>query len=279
MRFVKYLNPAKYYAATRRRIAMQRYNLVAMQLAELDKFAALGLDRDAGIIRLNAALEEIGSAAYNDITGTDSAHWVLFAALSVSPRAACIKDVLEIGTFRGKTAHLLKVLFPHATVVTCDLPEHDPILTQSYRRDTPEGLAEYRATRDRRIRRPGITFVEANSFFLPEYAPGPYDLIWMDGGHLFPEVAWDLCNAWHMCRPGGILMCDDVIPDSRGKDAYASDESHQVLRYLAARTGQEPVYILKRFNPAWSADPVSRKFVAWLEKPLTQPPEIRPLRC
>lgn len=266
----KYLDPARYRAALRSKLMQHQYDLTAMQTGETEKFAALNFEREPALARLNAALEEIGSAPFDDVTGTDSVHWLLFSALSLSERAPDIKNILEIGTFRGKTAHLLNVLFPHAQVVTCDLPEHDPILTQSYRRDTPEGLAEYRATRDRRINRDGITFVEANSFFLPEQAPGPYDLIWMDGGHLFPEVAWDFCNAWHMCRAGGIIMCDDVIPDPRGRDAYASDESHKVLSYLGARIDHKPIYFLKRFTPAWSADPVTRKFVSWIEKPASR---------
>ena len=59
-------------------------------------------------------------------------------------------------------------------------------MQQTYRRDTPEQLAEYRAMRDGGVNRDGSTFIEANSFFLQERAPGAFDIIWMEGGHLFP---------------------------------------------------------------------------------------------
>lgn len=267
MTIAKYLDPRRYARRLRRLRALRAYDLPRIEAEENAKFRALGLDRQAARPHLDAALRQIGSAPYDDLTGTDSIHWLIFAALSLSPRAATIRDILEIGTFRGKTALLLKTLFPEARVTTVDLPTSDPIMQQTYRRDTPEQLAEYRATRDGRVNRDGITFVEANSFFLPTRAPGPFDLIWMDGGHLFPEVAWDFCNSWHACRSGGLLMCDDIIPDPRGSDAYASDESHKVISYVAARTGITPVYLLKRRNPAWSADPVTRKFVAVIERP------------
>ena len=267
MILAKYFDPQRYARRLRRMRALKSYDLPRIEAEEAAKFRALGLDPVAARPHLDAALRSIGSAPYDDLNGTDSIHWLVFAALSLSPRADTIRDILEIGTFRGKTALLLKTLFPRAQVTTLDLPTSDPIMKQTYRRDTPEQLAEYRATRDGRVNRDGITFIEANSFFLPERAPGPYDLIWMDGGHLFPEVAWDFCNSWHACRSGGLLLCDDVIPDSRGRDAYASDESHKVISYLAARTGITPTFLLKRRNPAWSADPVTRKFVAVLERP------------
>lgn len=263
----KYLDPKRYLRRLRQARALRSYDLASIDREERIKFQTLGLDPDAARPHLDAALASLGSKSYDDLTGTDSVHWLVFAALSLSPQATSINRILEIGTFRGKTAALLKVLFPHAHVTTLDLPTSDPIMQQTYRRDTPEQLAEYRATRDARVNHEGIDFVEANSFFLPGRLPGPFDLIWMDGGHLYPEVAWDFCNAWHACRSDGILMCDDIIPDPRGRDAYASDESYKVISYVAVRTGISPVYLLKRRNPAWSADPSTRKFVAVIRRP------------
>ena len=267
MTLAKYLDPRRYARRLRRELAIRTYDLACVEAEEAAKFRSLGLDPVAARPHLDAALSQLGSAPFDDLKGTDSIHWLVFAALSLSPRGQKIRDILEIGTFRGKTALLLKTLFPEARVTTVDLPTSDPIMQQTYRRDTPEQLQEYRSMRDSRVNRDGITFIEANSFFLPAHAKGPFDLIWMDGGHLFPEVAWDFCNAWHSCRSGGLLMCDDIIPDPRGSDAYASDESHKVISYVAARTGIEPVYLLKRRNPEWSADPKTRKFVAVIDRP------------
>ena len=263
----KFFDPNRYARRVRKMRSLRNYDLARLEAEEAKKFRTLGLDPITARSHLDDALRSIGSGPYDDLNGTGSVHWLVFAALSLSTHAAEIRDILEIGTFRGKTALLLKTLFPKAHIVTVDLPTSDPIMQLTYRRDTAEQLAEYRAARDARVNRDGITFIEANSFHLPELAPGPFDLVWMDGGHLFPEVAWDLCNTWHACRSGGIIMCDDIIPDHRGGNSYASDEGHKVISYVAERTGVEPVYLLKRRNPDWSADPTTRKFVAVLRRP------------
>lgn len=247
---------------------VSRYNGAAAQKEEQAAFAAAGFDFVAGRTRLDAILSEIGSQPFNHQTGTDSVHWLLFACLSLTDAGRSIRDILEIGTFRGKTSVILKGLFPQAHVVTCDLPPDDPILRSSYGRDDPALMREYQERRDANVSRDGITLVEANSFFLPGRAPGPYDLIWVDGGHVFPEIAWDTCNAWHMCRPGGMIMFDDIYTHPKGGDGvYGSIDAYQTIEYVAARSNIKPRYFLKRQNPVWSADERQRKYVALVQKP------------
>ncbi len=263
----KYLDPGRYARYLRRRWCIATYDLAAIQADERRKFADTGFDVDAGRSLLDEVLLDISGKRFDHLAGTDSVHWLLFACLSLTDRGRGIRDILEIGTFRGKTSLILKTLFPQAEVVTCDLPEDDPILRTSYFRDDPVVMREYKARRDANVNRPGIRFVARNSFFLPEAAPGPYDLIWIDGGHHYPEIAWDMCNAYHMCRPGGIMMCDDVITDPRGCDAlYTSTATEEVIRYIQSRASLSMLYFLKRENPLWSADPIHRKFIAFLRK-------------
>lgn len=269
MAIPKYLSPARYAAAIRRQLALYQYDLATVQSDERTKFASAGLDPMAGRQRLDKVLSTLFGQSFDHVTGTDSVHWLLFASLSLTEWGAGVRDILEIGTFRGKTTVILKALYPHARIVTCDLPDNDPILASSYRRDDPVLLAEYKQMRDSRVNQDGIQFVESNSFFLPEVAPGPYDLIWMDGGHLYPEVAWDMCNAWHMCRPGGTVLCDDIFTHPEGGDgAYGSTAGFAVLNYVGSRVGVTPHHFLKRENPIWSAVPKERKFVSMIRKPL-----------
>jgi predicted O-methyltransferase YrrM len=268
MALPKYLDPSRYAAFLRRRNALASYDLPTVQQQERQKFVGAGLDPDAGRDRLNNVLLDLSGKPFDHVGGTDSVHWLLFACLSLTDWGKGVRDILEIGTFRGKTTVVLKALFSEARIVTCDLPDADPILASSYRRNDPAALAEYKQTRDSRVKQDGIRFVEANSFFLPERAPGPYDLIWMDGGHLYPEVAWDMCNAWHMCRPGGLILCDDVYTDPKGGDGiYGSTAGFTVLEYVSRRTGAQPTHYLKRENPVWSAVPSERKFVSTIRKP------------
>ncbi len=260
-----YLKPAKYRDRLQSLYYKRRWDAEAVHAAEVRRFAEAGLDYEAALAKLDAILVDGKGQPFNHVTGTDSIHWLLFSALSLTSQP--VRRVLEIGTFRGKTAWLLAKLFPEASVTTVELPADDPILRASYRRETTAEYQEYLAKRAEHLADPRITLLEVNSFFLPEHVEPGLDLIWMDGGHNWPEVGWDICNAWHMARSGGVIMCDDVIPDPRGGDAAGGDQSHLVLGYLAARRDVTPGYFLKRENPDWSAVPWRRKYVAMMRKP------------
>ena len=267
----KYLDPVRYAAYALRRLRKASYNLKAVQTVEREKFVEAGFDVLAGRQRLDAVLMEISNRAFNHVTGTDSVHWLLFACLSLTPWAQRARDILEIGTFRGKTTLILSKLFPGARIVTVDLPPSDPILLSSYGRHDPKIHADHQARRNGNIAAAKARFVEANSFFLPQIAPGPYDLVWVDGGHVYPEIAWDLCNAWHMCRRDGIILCDDVYTHPRGGDGiYGSIDAENVIQYLVRRGNLTASHFLKRENPDWSADPRQRKFVVMLRKRMSQ---------
>lgn len=263
----KYLDPRRYYRRARQFYFASRYDPAATAAAERVKFEAAGLDVEAARARLDEVLLGLSGKRFDHVTGTDSVHWLLLAALSLTPWGRKVRRVLEIGTFRGKTTRILHDLFPEAEIVTCDLPESDPIMNSSYGREDPVVRARHLAKRTQNLDSSRIRFVEANSFFLPSLAPGPYDLIWVDGGHLYPEIAWDLCNAWHAAAEDGMILCDDIFLDPRAGDGvYGGYDSLEALQYLVARAPIKVTYFLKRENPQWSADPKHRKHVALLRK-------------
>ncbi|MGP1255647.1 MAG: class I SAM-dependent methyltransferase [Kiloniellales bacterium] len=264
---LKYLHPRNYARRIRGLYWAFRYDLEKAADAERAKFTDAGLDAEAAEKRLNEVLLPLSGKTFDCLRSTDSVHWLLFAALSLTAWGQDVRRVLEIGTFRGKTTRILHDLFPSAEIVTCDLPEDDPILTATYGRGDPTVHAEHLAKRAANLDSPRIRLVEANSFFLPGLAPGPYDLIWVDGGHLYPDIAWDLCNAWHAATSNGVILCDDVFLDPKGGYRfYGGRDTFEALDYLVARAPAEVRYFLKRLNPTWSADPVQRKYVAMLQK-------------
>jgi predicted O-methyltransferase YrrM len=242
------------------------YDVERSRREERLKFERAGLDYDRGLVKLDKLISELGRPVESEDRSMRSIHWVLFACLSErSPKP--IRRILEIGTYDGETAFLISKLFPEAEIVTVDLPEDDPIFKGSYVRDDPGALAVFKERRNAHLRPANIHYLEINSFFLPGKVNGEFDLIWVDGGHLYPEAAWDVCNAYHLCAPGGIMMVDDVIIHERGfRDTYVSPDSHHVLEYVASRTGEPAAYFLKRNAAKWSAVPRRRKFVALLRK-------------
>jgi predicted O-methyltransferase YrrM len=264
MNLTRFLLPANYARRLRRSWFQLGYDLRAIREEEKIKFAAAGLDYDLGVKQLNACLSAMGSKPYPLNGGMASVHWLLFACLgqSFQPRR-----ILEIGTYDGQTTALLARLFPQSEVVTVDLPISDPILLQTYGRANRKTMADFERTRAANTGAPNIVSMKINSFFLPAVLTGKFDLTWVDGGHLYPEIAWDLCNAYHLVRDGGYVMCDDVMnnPESYS-DGYVSPDSERVLRYLCERTRDSLTLFLKRDSARESADPRTRKFVALLKK-------------
>ena len=228
---------------------------------------AAGLDCAAGLPILNNVLRETHGRPFD--FGKDSVHWLVFACLSDAfPQTA---RVLEIGTFDGQFTSILARLFPAAEITTVDLPESDPILRSTYKREVDEAYRSFVARRDANLASPNIRFRQFNSAFLLDRVRGPFDLVWVDGGHLYPEVAWDLAAAHHLCRDGGRVLCDDVIPALDGpRTAYVSPDSYQVLDYFAQRTGETLHLFLKRCAFKHAGVPSKRKYIAMMRRKVTE---------
>lgn len=263
----KYLNPINYYRKVlsyRNYFYERSYDLDQFKKLEREKFERAGFPYDDSLRKLNQILEELNKPDYTSQEGMGSIHWVLFCCISY---VASIERIFEIGTFDGETALILSKIFPNANIVTIDLPDDDPIFSNSYQRDDSERRREFKKRQKRNLTDSRIKLYENNSFFVPSLITDKFDLIWIDGGHLYPEVAWDICNAYHLCKPGGWIMCDDVITNKHGyKIDYVSPDSYEVLEYVKERTGDEITYFLKRESPQWSANPKKRKYVAVMRK-------------
>lgn len=264
----KYLNPKKYLEKAWRcfdKIYYERlYNPERVRAAEKQKFEKAGLNYGESLKKLDQLLKENGRQDFASQKGIGSNHWVIFCGLSLR---FPIHSVLEIGTYDGETAFLLSKIFPESEIVTVDLPEDDPLFATTYHRQEDEKRARFRETQAKNTSNPRIEFLQKNSFFIPGLLDKKFDLIWVDAGHLYPEIAWDICNSYHLLNPNGWLMVDDVITDGRGyRNDYESTDSFHVLEYVARRTGDPVAYFVKREAPEWSANPRRRKHVALMQK-------------
>lgn len=268
----KYLNPSRYAARLRSYLdrahrAFYRKLLhdgAGLNALEDQKFANASLDMRTAQSVLNVILQ--GTRGRDFDFNNDSIHWLVFSALSLS--STKIVNILEVGTFEGEFTAILARLFPEATITTVDLPASDPLLRDFYNREEDSAFQKYKNTQKGNLASKNIRLLETNSIFLLDKVNEKFDLIWVDAGHLYPEVAWDLCNAYYLCSSGGAVLCDDVIPLKNSyKDRYVSTESFEVLEYLRARTSIELTLFLKRRAPHFFAKKVDRKYVAYLRKP------------
>jgi len=94
-----------------------------------------------------------------------------------------------------------------------------------------------------------------------------FDLIWLDGGHKYPEVAWDACQAYWLCKPGGLIVFDDVIKHPRPAITdKVSGATYEVLNYIEQRATCKVTYLLKRLAPAFNSIERQKKYIAVLQK-------------
>jgi predicted O-methyltransferase YrrM len=235
----------------------------ALVEAEDTKLARLGFDPASAAARLDDALAALGRPPFDP--ERDSIHWLIFAGLAGSTERP---DILEIGTFDGRFTALLSVLFPNGRIVTVDLPESDPILAATYGRGDPAARQEAADEQRRNTSAETVTQLHCNSLFLLDAlddrpdAPGAFDLIWVDGGHLYPEIAWDLAFAFRLVRPGGWVAVDDIVfSPAAAARGYTGTATLEALEYVTARTGTDVSYLLKR-RGANASVPRRRKFVA-----------------
>ena len=240
------------------------YDAEHFRAIERRKFVDAGLDYDQGVAKLDQMLRRMGKPAFVEQQGMASVHWVLFSCMSI---AYDVGSILEIGTYDGETTRILCELFVGGKVTTLDLPEDDPLLANSYGRSEANQLRIFQERQRANTQHPRIESIQVNSFHVPSIAQGKFDLIWIDGGHLYPEIAWDICNAYHLCNLGGWIMCDDVILNRKGlRDQYASTDSSFVLDYVSQRTGEKVIHFLKREGAQWSANPRKRKYVSLMRR-------------
>jgi predicted O-methyltransferase YrrM len=215
-------------------------------------FSQLGVDRDVAERLWRTVSEPLGlpTAPHSSI------HRLAFAALRVGgfrPR-----HILELGTAAGHTTRYLSDLFPEATIVTVELPPDDPLFTKIH----PEG--------DRALvnglQRPNIVSLRMNTLFIAKENLPAFDLIWIDAGHRFPEVAWDHFLCFHNLAPGGWLFSDDVrFPDNRmARKEPGSLAAWSVIEYFNMRQSEQFRFLLKREDlKSFLLDP---KYVAYLCK-------------
>jgi len=112
-----------------------------------------------------------------------------------------------------------------------------------------------------------VNLVLINSLFLHDKVDGTFDLIWVDGGHNYPEIAWDLCNSYNLLNKGGILMCDDIIKMEKDfARGFVSTDSYRVLEYINQRINSDISFFLKRLDGKRYARLKNRKYIALLKK-------------
>ena len=156
----------------------------------------------------------------------ESEHQILFASIS---KSQSINNILEIGTYNGYNAAYLSYLFPNSNILTLELPADDETYLSTYRIQKDPYKIFFIKKRDELIDSlKNVQMLNVNSFKLIFENNKKFDLIFIDGSHIYPYVAFDLANSLRLLQPNGFVILDDII-FTQDNQAYASNDMLQKL--------------------------------------------------
>lgn len=161
---------------------------------------------------------------------------LIFAALSLYKRE--VRSILEIGTGQGDNTIILASLFPDALIHTFDLPKEDrDFKTLAWRKDQEENKFIKNILHER------ITFHEKNSFYMLAEELPKFDLVYVDGGHSYPSLAWDAMYAYNMTNPEGFIVFHDYNRPNNDPTRDANHVKDLIDNYLRKFIKEEIYYL------------------------------------
>jgi predicted O-methyltransferase YrrM len=127
------------------------------------------------------------------------------------------EKVLEIGSYEGRsTVWMMENLMQRGTIVAVDAWEegldtdHSDLagIEARFDRNIAEAAAIFPGVSiDKRKGRSSIVLAS----LLANGGEAAFDLVYVDGGHVAPTVLSDLVMAFHLCKPNGLIFCDDYL--------------------------------------------------------------------
>lgn len=174
-------------------------------------------------------------------------HYHLFAGLKDYFENKNI-NILEIGTFNGLFTKFVSEIYDNALITTIDLNDSNQQFINSYGREEKKKLDEFLESRKKNLTQKNINFIELNSTYIKKYFYGKkFDLIWIDGDHLNPQVTIDIINSLDLLNNDGIICTDDVIMDINfKKNKYVSNDGFFTLKHLEDNEILKNYYLIKR---------------------------------
>ena len=159
-------------------------------------------------------------------------------------------NILEIGTFKGDFSNFISKVFSESQITTIDLDEGDYQFIKTYGRDDKERLDKFLKLRNKNLNMNNINFIKLNSLNIKRYfKEKKFDLIWIDGDHLNPQVTIDIINSLDLLDNDGVICTDDVIVDNKSfKYRLVSNEGYLTLKHLEDNGIIKNYYLIKSIH-------------------------------
>ena len=152
-------------------------------------------------------------------------------------------NVLEIGTYDGINAKLLAKISPPISITTYDLPPNDDrILAHNPLASDINVLKKLYLKRILMASDESIHYREESSTqILLTASKYSFNLVWVDGDHSFPQVAFDISAGLYFLgkNKDALMLCDDVFPSE-------DDPSWRCLRNIKKDTDYHVTLFQKR---------------------------------
>jgi predicted O-methyltransferase YrrM len=172
-------------------------------------------------------------------------HWHLFAGLSKKNNL----KILEVGTHSGEFANFLSKIFNDSQIDTIDLSSNDERFINSYNRQNENIRNQFLKKREQFLNKQNINFFGMDSVdLLNNFEKETYDIIWLDGDHINPQVNMDVLSTFYLLKKGGILLSDDLFFDPKAKYLKKSQASDGIV-YLTNLKKLNTHYFIKRCHP------------------------------
>ena len=168
-------------------------------------------------------------------------------------------NILEIGTASGAFTNFISKVYDDHQITTISLGENEIPLSEFG--GDEERKRKFLELRNKNLNRKNINFVKSNSINIKKYFYGKkFDLIWVDGDHLNPQVTIDIVNSLDLLNNDGIICTDDVIMDNKfEKNKYTSNEGFLTFElYKLVCDTTEITYTC--FNDSTAISSVSNSF-------------------
>jgi len=190
---------------------------------EVDRYTE-GLLLDADEI-LQASLDDAAAAGLPTIAVTGNQGKLLHLILRIHGA----RRVLELGTLGGySTIWMARALPPDGRLVTLELdPGYAAVAAASIERAGLSGLVDVRVG-------PAIDSLRA----LRDEGADPFDLIFIDADKQSTPEYFE--QALELCRPGGLIVVDNVILDGKLIDADSDDSRVHGMRRFLELAAAEP---------------------------------------
>ena len=173
---------------------------------------------------LDGVLEASAAAGLPSIAVSPSQGKFLF----IMAKAIGAKRILELGTLGGYSGvWLARALPPDGHLITVEVdPKHAEVARRSFERAGVASVVDLRV---------GLALD-----VLPQLAaerPAPFDLTFIDAdkGHYLEYLEW----AIRLCRPGALIIADNVVRDGAVIAAASEDSSVRGVRRFMDRLGAD----------------------------------------